>query len=468
VTSLDEILDEQDARDLHGQSAPIARVNHLGLSSRSVADVFAAVRAHPRPAVRSGHIGNWSEIWAGRVGLIDYNRYICRDFGMGRPLLHAHTFTETADLSDGDTIYLPAGRIRHRRHERIDVHVKEDDTFRPLAEGESVCCAFAYAPADGGMTSLLHLRAAELAGIPGATTIPTFLTRDVPLVRRALTGLLEATQGPTATLPLDHLFGASVSRQGARGRAPRRTGTGFRVEDTDYPTGRALVDAAIEALRYGSLEQTDLQRQRQPVGQHLPLLGATAVLALVAYVDCYGAGDASGSQGVHAHWGAISMSGYPPLAGGYFGRRANRRTLRQIGEALATMPEFAGPLRFALLPAPLLSLLAPAEFDGDRQLVDALIGTVLDSTDPPAADPSRALREITDVVHVWLDKHRADLSPYYLNRFGRARSVFNGTEAVPSDGRPAESGLLGRLTMQQASMLLGALIAATTAAGEKA
>ena len=74
-------------------------------------EVFAAVRALPRPAVRSGHLGNWREICAGQVGPIDCNRYICRDFDMGRPLLHAHTFTETADLTEGDTIYLPAGSL---------------------------------------------------------------------------------------------------------------------------------------------------------------------------------------------------------------------------------------------------------------------------------------------------------------------------------------------------------------------
>jgi len=67
-------------------------------------------------------------------------------------------------------------------------------------------------------------------------------------------------------------------------------------------------------------------------------------------------------------------------------------------------------------------------------------------------------------VQVWLDKHRDELSDYYLDRFGRARSVLNGSAAVPSDGRPADLGPLGELTMQQASMVLGALMTATSAA----
>ena len=235
------------------------------------------------------------------MGLIDCNRYICRDFDMGRPLLHAHTFTETADLTEGDTIYLPAGRIVDRRYERLDVHVKEDGTFRRLAGGES--CAFAYAADGGEMTPLLRLRAAQFAGITGATTIPTQLTADPPLLRRALTGLLAATRQPGP--PLEHLFGGSVSRQGVRGPAPRPAGAGFLVADTGYPTGEKLVEAAIEALQYGSLDGTGPHERRQPVGEHLPLLGARAMLALIAYVDRLGAGD------VHAYWGAISISGYP-------------------------------------------------------------------------------------------------------------------------------------------------------------
>lgn len=115
---------------------------------------------------------------------------------MGRPQLHAHTFTETADLSDGDTVYLPAGRIHKRRYERLQVHVKEDATFRPLADDKSICCSFAYVPQTGEMASLLHVRANEIAEIPGATTIPTLFTSDTSLLRRAVTVMLDRDCGP--------------------------------------------------------------------------------------------------------------------------------------------------------------------------------------------------------------------------------------------------------------------------------
>lgn len=207
------------------------------------------------------------------------------------------------------------------------------------------------------------------------------------------------------------------------------------------------------ALRYGTDDLNGVHEGTQPSDRYLPLLGAPAVLALVAYLDC----QASGSD-LHTHWGAISMSGYPPISRGYFGRRANRRTFRQLGEELGALDDVGPTMRFALLPAPVLSLLPPAEFRTDCTLVDDLVTTVLEKTEPPKADPSGAVTEIRDVVQSWLRDHQQRLTPYYLNRFSLARSVFNGTIEVPCDGAPHDPDQLGALTMRQASILLGSLI----------
>lgn len=454
MITLEQILDDLDRRDLHGQEAAAARVYHIGLSDHLVADALAAVAARPRPAIRSGHIGNWDEIRLGQVGLVDYNRYICKDLGLGLPVVHAHTFTENADLTDGDTIYLPAGRIHRRSYERLPIFVKRGAALEPIDPADSVCCSFAYIDTGDGPAPLVQARAAELAKFPGATTIPTMLCRDEGLLRRALHALVGEAQDTPGGLTLDQVFGSSVNRQGQRGEAPIATVEGFLANGTRYDSRDALIDAAIEGLRFGSLEPGDVHAAEASEGKYLPLLGAATVLTLVAYLDC----SQAGRDTVHAHWGAISMSGYPPLSGGYFGRRATRRTLRQLSEGLAILPEFAFDVRFALLPAPVLSLLPPAEFDLDCVLVDDLMTSIVRTTDPPGADPSRAVTEITDVVRRWLAEHGETLTHYYRNRFGLARSVFNGTAQVPANGTPHDPSVLGTLTMRQASILLGALI----------
>jgi len=91
-------------------------------------------------------------------------------------------------------------------------------------------------------------------------------------------------------------------------------------------------------------------------------------------------------------------------------------------------------------------------------LVDNLISSVLENTEPPKPDPSGAVTEIGRVVQNWLADNQSLLSPYYLNRFGLARSVFNGTAQVPVEGAPHDPSLLGSLTMRQASILLGSII----------
>lgn len=454
VCALVQILDELDRRDLHGQEAHGARVYHLGLSDHLVSDTLAAVATRPRPAIRSGHLGNWEEIRRGRVGLVDYNRYICRDYGLGIPVVHTHTFTENADLTDGDTIYLPAGRIERSSYERLPILVKRGEMLQPLDPNDSICCAFAYLYTDSGPLPMVAARAAELSGFPGATTIPTMLCRDEQLLRRALTALIAQALDAPGGLTLDQVFGSSVNRQGRRGEAPIAVKGGFVASGTRYSSRESLVDAALEGLRFGSLEPGDVHAADAPENDYLPLLGATTVLALVAYLDCR----VGGGDPVHAHWGAISMAGYPPLSGGYFGRRSARRALRQLGEGLAELPDFAFDRRFALLPAPILSLLPPAEFGADCERVDDLITTIVKTTEPPGADPRRAVTEITGVVRTWLAEHGPSLTPYYRNRFGLSRSVFNGTADVPTDGAPHDASLLGTLTMRQGSILLGALI----------
>lgn len=448
-----ELLDEQDARDLRGNARPAVRVNHLGSSDRTVREVFDAVSALPTPAVRSGHVGNWREIWRGQVGLVDYNRYICRDLRLGVPLLHAHTFTENRDFSTGDTIYLPGARITGEVYERLPLFIKDGTDFHPVPEHDSVCCAFTYVHEGGRMTPLLSARADEIREIPGAMTIPTLLTQDEDLLRRTLRALLDAALDDDNGLTLEQLLGSSVSRQGQRGSAPRAVSGGFDAEGTWYESPRTLVDAAVQALRYGSADHDGIHDHEQRSGEYLPLLGATALLVLTAYHDCY----RSGSD-VHTHWGAISMSGYPPLSQGYFARRATRKTARSIGEALRSLPEFRFDLRFALLPAPVLSLLAPAEFETDRELVEGLLDTVISTTEPPTSDPNPASEHISRIVRNWLQENRENLSDYYLNRFGLARSVFNGTDGIPQDGTPAALSRLNDLTMRQASMVLGALM----------
>jgi hypothetical protein len=450
---LSEILDEQDRRDLHGAPRPAVRVNHLGMSGRTVREVLAAVSSLPRAAVRSGHIGNWTDVWRGRVGIVDYNRYICRDLGLGVPVLHAHTFTETRDLNDGDTIYLPGGRIVQGRYERLDLFVKEGTRFRPVADGESVCCAFAFVRGEDGIEPLLAVRTREVDGIPGAGTIPTLLTSDGRLLRDALTALVTAADGGAGGLTLEQVFGSSVNRQGLRGGPPRRSGSGFEVEGTRYGSSSALVEAAVMALEYGSTGHLDHHAQAQPTGEYLPLLGAAALLTLTAHWDCRG-----GSDGVHAHWGAISMSGHPPLSQGYFGRQATRRLVRLVGEAMRPVLDLPCDVRFALLPAPLLSLLPPAEFVADCEAVDELFRRVLERTTPPGADPSAAQEQISQVVTDWLAGHEGVLSDYYLSRFRAARSIVTEARRVPDDGSPADVARLGQLTMQQASMVLGALL----------
>lgn len=105
---LEQVLADNDAR-FGVKKSPDVRVTitNMGMLATKVSDILRLIPTAPKVPVRSGHVGNWNEIWAGRTGLVDYNRYICRDFAVGAPLLHCHTSVENVDRTDGDTIICP-------------------------------------------------------------------------------------------------------------------------------------------------------------------------------------------------------------------------------------------------------------------------------------------------------------------------------------------------------------------------
>lgn len=453
-SALAGLLEEQAQRLNSTANLPgEVSVVHVGLMRLPMGDLFRLVHhAHSRP-VRSGHLGNWEEIWRGRVGLVDYNRYICRDYDMATPLLHTHTDTESGDRTSGDTIYLPGGVVSDGDYRRLPLHELVDGQFRQLPESESRCCAYVYVDEGGEFRSLVEARIGECTDrFSDAGTIADALLQREGELRQLLKSSLRGALSDSQPLRLEDVVGGSVDTRGRRGSGLTLHGTNLQCNGTSYSTVGAVVDAIIETLQDGSVNH------RPPAprddGMYRPLIGAAMVIALTAVLHT---SPISTSRSLHLHWGAISMSGYPPRSGGYFARRSTRRTLRNLARAFAQVEAFDRTVRFALLPAPVLSLLPPAEFDTDVALTAELFERVLD-TRAPGADPNVAQAEIDDRVDDWLEGSRDQLSDYYKQRFFRARSVQHASVSLPDDGRPASPESFERLTVQQGSMILGALL----------
>lgn len=454
-SALAGLLEEQAQRTNATTSRPgEVSVVHVGSMPVPIGELFRLLRDAPSRPVRSGHLGNWEEIWRGRAGLVDYNRYICRDDDMAAPLLHTHTGTENGDRTLGDTIYLPGGIVSDGDYRRLPLHELVDGQFHPLCESESRCCAYVYVDEGGEFRPLVESRIDECTGhFSDAGTIADALLHREAEVRRLLESALRDAMNDGQPLRLDDVIGGSVDTRGRRGHGMTQHGTHLRCDGTSYETVHAVVDAIIETLQDGSVEHRPTSPRDD--GKHRPLLGAAMVIALTAVL--HHSAPTPTAPAVHLHWGAISMSGYPPRSGGYFARRSTRRALRNLARAFSQVEAFDRVIRFALLPAPVLSLLPPAEFETDAALTSELFEQVLD-TRPPGADPNVAQAEIDDRVDAWLDASRDRLSGYYTRRFFGARSVQHASVALPTDGRPARPESFERLTVQQGSMILGALL----------
>lgn len=338
----------------------------------------------------------------------------------------------------------------------MPLYVRANGEYEPLPNTEARCIAYVHVREDNGYKPLPAARWHECdENFCGAQTLPDLLLSHEDTLRMLLTLFVEALANSNTSGRLEEMFGGSVNPEGFRGASPQPSARGFMCEATEYPSVEALIDATVECLEDGSAHHP-FNETREGV-EFRPLLSAQAAVFLAALLEDEPT-EATHGHRLHLHWGAISMAGYPPKSQGYLNHRSTRRSLRFMASSIDESAHALLPLRFALLPAPILSLIPPAEFVEDFETMQALFERVLARTSLPGSDPNVAQGEIDTEVSTWLTKNQGALSPYVLNRFGVCRSVHNQTLNLPEDGAPAPLGLLGDLTMQQATMLLGSLL----------
>src|SRR5207244_11817070 len=91
--------------DVACEGPPAFQWAHMGRSDVSVREMLDTIAALPglRPP-RSGHVGSWADIAAGRAGALDFNRAACL-YGSAYPLLYPFNKTQDAALSAADWAY---------------------------------------------------------------------------------------------------------------------------------------------------------------------------------------------------------------------------------------------------------------------------------------------------------------------------------------------------------------------------
>lgn len=440
---------------------------HMGTQDLPIRRFLSVLRKHNAIlAPRSGHLGNWQDIARGRAGMIDYNKAICAERGLGYPLIHSFNQTETHALDAGDWIYLPGSIVDGNKRHELELHAWDGQAFSAVDRKQALVTPFVQARMEGKLVPLNELHRGRLASLGGFDFhyMADVIAGRESFVRELLRAMVEdarAQKDPKEALQL--IFSGAVSLGGVHDRLDiELDGSGYRLGAARFSSTEALVDAAMLPI----LAATDSSAFFSSMGSHpaqLPMMSNLLLALLFAVLDThlFKVPPAQRSAwhhpcNVHLHWGAIGMAGYPPRKRGYFTQRAALRTMRDLSQLLVRNVREVAPIYFVLMPASIFTLCPTDAHPRDAQLVDDLLSRTHTAA-KGLRDNDQLLKAIDAVVRDWWTAAGKELSPYYINKFSSRRSVLNET-ALPDSSSSVEPPSFGQLTCREASFLVGSLI----------
>ncbi|MFC9126049.1 DUF6025 family protein [Streptomyces sp. NPDC057099] len=417
---------------------------HVGTHDVTIGAVLDALAADPALLPpRTGHLGNWEDIAAGRSGPMDFNTAICGG-GHGYPLIYGFTRTEAA-TEGGDEAYQPGSLIERGKRHTLPLHTWDGARFVRRDRSKPLFCPLVQAEMDGQLVPLVELHRQRMSALPGYPFRhwAAILTDRAPLVTDLLTLLLEQAAAQGRNQAFAELISQAVHLDGEVSRCDLRPdGTGYVLDGHRYPSARALAEAVMLTVR-ALVEPADFFARMRDLPPVLPVMSLQLTNVLFALLDVHHpdapAGPPESPFITHLHWGARAMAGCPPRRGGYLSRRSTVRSLRAITDPLVRHFDEAAPVAFVLLPAQAFMLCPPSTAPDDVELLAELFRGVR------AAGPEAAY----DTTLAWLDSHRDRLSEYLRGRF-RSGSGVPADNTLREAAVPVEPEGFRELTFRQA------------------
>ena len=425
-------------------------VVHAGQHDVRIGTALDLIRTDPDLLPpRTGHLGNWADIAAGRAGPMDFNTAICGE-RYGFPLIYGFTRTEAREPG-GDQAYQPGSSIIRGQRRDLSLHTWNGERFQARDHERPLFCPLVLAEVGGELVPLVEVHWQQMLGTADYPFVQwaQALTARAGMVTDMLTLLLEQAGAQGRTQAFAELISHSVRLDGQVGRCDLQPdGAGFVLDGYRYPSARSLAEATM--LTVGALAEPrwffDHLREMPAV---LPVMSLQVTNVLFAELGmhrrAWREGRVEAPLITHLHWGARAMAGCPPKRNGYLVRRSTVRSLRAISDPLVEHFAAAQPAAFVLLPAQVFALCPPSTSPQDLELMGLLVKTIA-STNPDGAHAA--------ALH-WLEEQADQFSPYFRGRFQLGAGV-------PADGRRRKAAHLEQpegftdLTFRQACAAVAA------------
>lgn len=429
--------------------------------------LFAAIRKHAwLTPVRSGHVGDWDAIWSGTTPLLAYNRASTADLGLARPVIHALGLTETADLSAGDTIYLPGSRRDGPSYRQFELlATKGESGWHRLDRLAPRFIPWMWVETESGLENLARLqwqRMTDTAPVPMILEAE-LIWRHVGVVREWLQRYVEAAAASTPHGEITLLFGRATDRYGITRSVRLRYATSRcsmlvdgETEWTDVGPIDELLDLVLLPYEVIASPETGeaALRTRHRVA---PLLSNRVTSIITAYLGV-ATSLAPSELGrepftLMVEWGALSQGGCPPMNRGYFASRSNLRQMRAMARLFAVSNNLPALVHVMLPLAPLMLLPSSAAPDDADQL-SQLFTRIAERTANDGDRAPRAFQNARDAVRE--SKRLTGVSPFYRSRFAGQRGV-DVAPGLHGSFHAIELPELERLTLRQACLAAAAL-----------
>lgn len=447
--------DEQWDGLRHGQRGFMAR--HLASGRATVGDVAGALRASGLTPPRTGHLADWDDIWDGCSSVLDYNAVVCRDLGIGYPLLFDFTQSETVQGDAGDTLFQPGAVFRRGRRMRLPLRhwngtrMVTHDRSRPLL------VPYLEAEFEGAPVALSRLHRRRMRTAPARVGIFSDTVWGAADRVRELLGCL--VESAVDDRRLGMVFDRVVRPDGTVMRvAPQRDGTGFRMGETCYSSPAALVEASLVPFAVATSDEPLPAILREIPAAPLASVDVVALCHAVLGTHRPATSAVGSGPDIHVHWGALAMAGAPPRRKGYFANRIQRA--RWMYESAVAGLSWVRPTLFVMAPVAPFFLWLPERAVGDRAALDDLLDRVRRVVPPDRLSADRAVPAVRAAVADWAAA--GALSAELRCRFGwRDR-------AGPDDAEPAGGPLVAPtggmdLPVRTACLLVGVLAEAVAA-----
>ncbi len=434
---------------------------HSGRLSMKIRELSEIIKNSPILPPRTGHLGNWQEIAAGRGNALDHNGVVCGR-NLAYPLIVDFNQTENSSMDSGDVVYLPGSIVNNGERQLLDIYTWNGTAFEARSREFSYFLPFVLTRRQGKFIPLTVIQRKNCLSYENAKFISSIIFGQLELVKEVLRKVIEYVRADSSgNLTLNDLVDRSVSIEGKLIRTELKFSAGkYQSDDMLYSSIDELVDALILPFKAAHDPQGFFD-QINHMPKWMPFLSLPFLCTLYSILNTHLLHQAENHMisrkpfNPYLEWGAFDSAGYPPKSAGYFKKKAS--TIKEIYRIVIHLFPDIEPLLFILLPSAIFNLLPGKTYPDDISSVEELLSDILhETTGIKSSAADLMLGKIELVTRSWLKDKKSKLSSYYLNKFSSKRCIHLEKPLIASNP-VVDLSQFNELSLQQACMTLGSL-----------